>query len=141
MALRLHPQAEGPSAERREIGVSGRRILLVEDESLVRLVLSELLLDDGFDVLEAQDGDEAIRMLGQIDPPHLLITDITMPGRADGNVVATAAKQRYPGLPVIYSTGRPGSVKNRLDGNDDIVAKPYSREVILSLVRRVVGGP
>ncbi len=115
-----------------------QRIQQVEDEFLIRVVLAEILAEDGFEVLEAQDGDEAIQMLSEIDPPDLVITDITMPGDADGNVVATMAKQRYPSIPVVYSTGRPESVTNRLESNDVVISKPYGRDKVLPIIRRLI---
>jgi CheY-like chemotaxis protein len=118
--------------------VATQRILVVEDEVLIRLVLAEILLDEGFEVYEAQDGDEAIQILSQETTPDLIITDITMPGGADGNIVAKAAKQRFPSIPIVYSTGRPGSVTNSLDDNDVVIAKPYGRNDILPIVRRLM---
>ena len=115
------------------------RILVVEDEFAIRLVIAEMLALDGFEVLEAQHGDEAIRLLAQVDAPHLIVTDVSMPGSADGNRVAVAAKQRYPGIPVIYATGRPDSVTNRLHANDAVIARPICEQTLIATVRRLLG--
>lgn len=117
--------------------MTGHRILIVEDESLIRIVLGEMLALEGFEVFEAQSGDEAIHLLHQIDPLHLVITDITMPGGADGNTVAATAKQQHPRIPVMYVTGRPDSVTNKLDSNDALIAKPYHRCSVLLIIRRL----
>jgi CheY-like chemotaxis protein len=114
------------------------RILVVEDEFLIRLWIAECLMDDGFDVAVAEDGDQALDLIAQPGSFDLLITDIAMPGRADGNVVATAAKQRYRDLPVIYVSGRPDSLKNEIGLRDGFIAKPYTASVISAMARRLL---
>ena len=117
------------------------RILVVEDEYLIRLWIAECLLEDGFDVVLATNGDHALGMIAQPSAFDLLITDIAMPGVADGNAVATAAKQRYQGLPVIYVSGRPDSVKNQIGPRDGFIAKPYSFVALLAMARRLLDTP
>jgi len=56
------------------------RILVVEDETLIRMVGAEILEDAGFDVLEAADADEALRILQAHDDVLLLFSDVDMPG-------------------------------------------------------------
>lgn len=114
------------------------RILLVEDECLIRLWIAECLADDGFDVVEAENGDQALGLIGQPGTFDLLITDIAMPGPADGNVVATAAKQRYRDLPVIYVSGRPDSLKNELGPRDGFIVKPYTAAMVSATARRLL---
>jgi DNA-binding response OmpR family regulator len=115
-----------------------KRVLLVEDDALIRLWLADDLLDAGFDVVEAEDGDRAIVLMDQAVVFDLLITDISMPGRADGNAVAIWAKQRYPGLPVIYASGRPASLTNSLGLRDAFVPKPFSGTTIRGIARRLL---
>ncbi len=115
-----------------------QRILVVEDEYLIRLWIAEFLLEDGFDVVLATNGDHALGLIAQPGTFDLLITDIAMPGLADGNTVATAAKQRYQNLPVIYVSGRPDSLKNQLGARDGFIAKPYSAASVSTLARRLL---
>src|SRR5689334_9655856 len=82
--------------------MSIKRILVVEDEVEIRLLLTEVLGDAGFDVAEAKDGDHAIRMLDGSASFDLVVTDISMPGTADGNMVAARAKTLDPQIPVVY---------------------------------------
>jgi CheY-like chemotaxis protein len=85
-------------------------ILLVEDEPLIRSIMADEFLDAGFRVIEAQDGDEAIAILA--DPPTrltLLVTDINMPGEADGMAVAARLRRDCVSVPVIFTTGHPES--------------------------------
>ncbi|WP_428491028.1 response regulator [Rhodopila sp.] len=117
------------------------RILVVEDEYLIRLWIAECLLEDGFDVVLATNGDHALGLIAQPGGFDLLITDIAMPGLADGNAVATAAKQRNQGLPVIYVSGRPDSVKNQIGPRDGFIAKPYSFVALSAMARRLLDAP
>jgi CheY-like chemotaxis protein len=115
-----------------------KRLLLVEDEFLIRLLIAECLSEAGFDVVEAEDGDAAILLMDQPEAFDLLITDIQMPGQTDGNAVATLAKQRYPGLPVIYASGRPETLRNEVRDCDAFVSKPFAPSAILTATLRAL---
>lgn len=115
-----------------------QHILIVEDEEQVRSCLKEVLSDAGFDITEVGDGDRAIKMLDSPPRFDLLLTDISMPGVADGNAVAAKAKQIYPGIPVVYASGRPDSLTNRVGRRDAFISKPYSLNDVVDLVRRLV---
>ncbi len=116
------------------------RILLVEDEFLVRLSLSETLADEGYDVVEAASGEEALAALAALDRLELLMTDIQLAGEADGKAVARAARERHPGLPVIFMTGRPEALGGDAGARESIVSKPYLPSEIAAHVRRVLAG-
>ena len=117
-----------------------KRVLLVEDELLNRMWLADDLAAAGFDVLEAEDGDQAMLLMDQTGALDLLITDIQMPGRTDGNLVATRAKQIHPGLPVIYASGRPASLRNIMGPQDAFIPKPFTGATILSTALRLLQG-
>ena len=119
--------------------MDGKRLLLVEDEFLIRLLLVDTLTEAGFEVIEAEDGDEAVQMLDRLDGLDLLLTDIQMPGRADGNAVAAKAKELYPGIPVIYVSGRPESLKNTIGCCDVFLHKPYGPSALIRIVKRLLG--
>lgn len=80
-------------------------VLVVEDEPLVRQVTVQSLIDSGYDVIEAETGDEAVSFLDQGRPVDVLFTDIRMPGTVNGWQVAEAFRAAKPGLPVLYATG------------------------------------
>lgn len=116
-------------------------ILLVEDDALIRLLLSEELADAGFEVQEASNGTQAAELIRH--PPadySLLITDIHMPGDLTGVEIARLMRDRYPGLPIIYTTGRP-DVVGTLGPLDTLLAKPFTPSLLLGLVRRLVPLP
>ena len=75
-----------------------RKILVVEDEFLIRLTLVESLGDDGFMSVEAATGDEALALLGEDDTIELLLTDVQLPGTLDGIALARAARRHRPGI-------------------------------------------
>lgn len=106
------------------------RILLAEDEMLLRELACEDLADAGFEVVAANNGDEALAVLEHDCAFDLLFTDIRMPGDIDGWQLARQAKRRIPGLRVIYSTGL-GDAEHELDPNDRLLGKPYALSELL----------
>ena len=101
------------------------KVLLVEDEVLVREVAAEDLGEAGFDVTAVSDGDEALAVLGRNNDFDLLFTDIRMPGATDGWDLSRASKQMIPGLRVIYATGF-GDAGDGLAHGECYVRKPYN---------------
>lgn len=112
------------------------RVLLVEDELLVREVAAEDLGEAGFDVTPVSDGDEALSILRDGGKFDLLFTDIRMPGSTDGWDLARVARQLIPDLRIIYATGF-GDAGDGLGENERYVRKPYNlrdlRQALTSL--------
>jgi DNA-binding response OmpR family regulator len=113
------------------------RLLLVEDEFLIRMTLSEALADDGFEVVEAEDGDSALAILKEQDGFALMLTDIQLPGRVDGRALAEQARATRPDLPVIFMSGRPQATPS-VNPLDTFVNKPYLPSMISATVRRIL---
>ncbi len=114
------------------------RIMIVEDEFLIRLTLSEVLSDEGYEVIEAESGDEAIRLLqgGRID---VLLTDIQLPGSLDGRALVRQARATRPDLPVIFMTGRPEAMGRDAAGAlDAFISKPYLPSDICTAVKQML---
>lgn len=101
------------------------RVLLVEDELLVRELAFEDLTEAGFDVTQASEGDEALAILREGRTFDLLFTDIRMPGATDGWRLAREARAIIPGLRVIYATGL-GEAEDQLAEGERYVRKPYN---------------
>jgi signal transduction histidine kinase/CheY-like chemotaxis protein len=103
--LSLLPGAQAAS----EIGNAtvSARLLLVDDEESVREVLAEHLEYEGFGVLTAANGSEALALLVTGQAVDALVTDLSMPGM-DGIELIRAAQQRRPGLPAVLLTGYAG---------------------------------
>ena len=81
-----------------------KRVLVVDDEDMVREIVIWALEDLGFEVVGASSGDQAVDVMDQI-AIDLLLTDIRMPGRLDGWTLAEKARDAIPDLPIIYVSG------------------------------------
>ena len=119
----------------------GPRILIVEDEFLVRLTLVEALADEGYQVVEAASGDEALALL-QADPAiSMLMTDVQLPGSLDGPGLVRAAREHRSDLPAVFMTGRPDALAGSLTPERDaLLAKPYLPSEATRIVRRLISG-
>lgn len=115
------------------------RLLLVEDEFLVRLILGEALTEAGYEVVEADGGEAGLRLIEEGGPFNAVITDVQMRGPTDGIAVATHARQRQPDVPIIFATARPDSLR-RFEGrrqSDVVIHKPYGPEQVLAALGRL----
>lgn len=116
-------------------------ILVVEDEDLIRLLITEELVEAGFEVCEAQTGDRAAALIEAAPAIFcLLVTDIHMPGHLDGIAVARLLRSRYPSVPIIYTTGRPDVLDSMAPQGtrDAVLPKPYAPSDLLKTVKRML---
>jgi DNA-binding NtrC family response regulator len=81
------------------------RILVVEDEPLIRLLVADCLRDEGITVIEAATADEAWNILATELAVDLIFTDHRMPGTMTGLELAAKVKAQYPNLPVVMMSG------------------------------------
>jgi DNA-binding response OmpR family regulator len=116
------------------------RILIVEDDFLVRLTLAEALTSDGFDVVEAESAEEALRLLREDPTIGLLMTDMQLGGGLSGQELVATVRCKHGDLPVIYMTGRPDLVAGSAGKLDRIVPKPYLPSTICATARELMGG-
>jgi DNA-binding response OmpR family regulator len=120
--------------------MSQKCLLLVEDESDLRLMMADSLSDAGFNVIEAEDGDQAVKILERHPQIDLLVTDIDIPGRCDGNDVAISAKACHFDLPVIYVSGSPERLTNTVGPSDVFLLKPFRHAEMIAEIRRLLAG-
>ncbi|HST76416.1 MAG TPA: response regulator [Acetobacteraceae bacterium] len=116
------------------------RVLLVEDEFIVRLTLAEALSNEGFDVVEASSGDEALVVLRADAAIVLLLTDIQLPGSLDGLGLARLAREARPELPTIFMSGRPEIMDGSASARDAFITKPYLPSEVAAAARRLTAG-
>lgn len=109
------------------------RILLVEDEMLVRELAFEDLTDAGHEVTAAASADEGLAILRKDGGFEVLFTDIRLPGELDGWELATEGKQLIPSLKVIYATGLNDDT-GRVGPGEKLLAKPYRKDDLLNAV-------
>jgi CheY-like chemotaxis protein len=80
------------------------RILVVEDDLLIRELLVEALREEGYDVVHASNGEQALEWCKR-QAADVLVTDIKLPRKVDGWQIAERCREHDPALPVIYATG------------------------------------
>lgn len=97
-------------------------ILIVEDEPLVRMCASDELTDLGYEVFEASNADEAIRLLEERPEIRLVFTDVNMPG-LDGVKLAHAVAKRWPPVKIVVTSALP--LRDALPHGAMFVGKPY----------------
>jgi two-component system chemotaxis response regulator CheY len=127
--------------------VKGRqgRILIVDDEAAVRKTLALCLAKAGYEVVEAEDGEAAIRAITTGDNALMVDTmlcDIRMP-KIDGTEAIAYFRTHHPSVPIVVMTGHPDvelAVSLMRDGVMDYLVKPISKEDLLAVVRRSVDG-
>jgi CheY-like chemotaxis protein len=119
--------------------VSPLQIVLVDDDEWVRRLLRTTLSGEDYEILEAANGDEGLRLVEQ-HSPDLVVLDWQMPGR-HGSLVLDAVKTRSPTLPVIVLTAEQRSSQRELAesiGADAFLNKPFSPLELLSLIERLL---
>jgi two-component system cell cycle sensor histidine kinase/response regulator CckA len=103
------------------------RVLVVEDDTVSRLLMVQILQEAGFEVLEAESGHEAMRLMIHPDHVDLLVSNVNRPW-PDGIVMARHAQARQPPIPILFVTGPVG--KQRLinvPGPYRTLPKPFNR--------------
>jgi two-component system response regulator FlrC len=115
-----------------------KRILVVEDDFLIRMTLSEALEIEGFQVLQADSGEAALVQLRSDPSIDLLMTDMQLSGGLDGQALARAVRSENTILPIIYMTGRPDRVGTIDPAREIVVGKPYTPSDICLAVRRLL---
>jgi DNA-binding NtrC family response regulator len=116
-----------------------KHLLIVDDEAALRSAIAERLADQGFTVVQAGSGEEAMPLLAEF-AFDILITDLRLPGMG-GREVLDAALERYPDIIAIVITGY-GTVKDAVDaikqGAADFVTKPFQFDALLHVVQSAV---
>ena len=114
------------------------RILVVEDDPLIREFMVEALREEGFDVIHATNGEEALAWCGR-HVADVLITDIMLSGSVDGWQIAERCREHDPGLPVIYANGFSPVAPPPLPSSLSL-REPYHPDEIVQAVRHVTRG-
>jgi CheY-like chemotaxis protein len=110
-------------------------VLVVDDEPLVRMTAADELDDAGFQVLEAANADEALRVLEErADQVQVLFTDVNMPGSMDGLALAEKVYQRWPHVLLLISSGYARPHPDEIPDHGHFVQKPY---IGATLVRHI----
>jgi CheY-like chemotaxis protein len=119
-----------------------RKVLLVDDEEVLRSLLSRMLADAGWDVIQAENGAQALDAARGLDGQlGLVVTDVHMPVM-DGVEFARAFRPLHPDIPILYITGRDGAETHGPDVPPGmLLRKPFHAEEFIATVQRVVDRP
>ncbi|WP_416409167.1 response regulator [Agrobacterium rosae] len=115
-------------------------VLVVEDETLVRMATVMSLEDEGFTVFEAANSDEAIGILKAHDEIRVMFTDIDMPGSMDGLKLASAVRDRWPPVKIIVTSGHHILSDRALPVEGRFFSKPYDVSLVIRAMREMAGG-
>jgi signal transduction histidine kinase len=106
----------------------GRTVLVVDDEAQVRALATETLAMLGYDVLDADSGEAALKIL-ETTRPDIMLFDYAMPGMS-GAELARQARQRWPDVPIVFASGYADTqaVEEAVGGQALILRKPFDME-------------
>ena len=119
--------------------MAAKRILVVEDDAVVRYLAVESLRDEGFDVTEAADGDIAASQLQHQDKFDVLLTDVRIPGERDGIEIMIYARELNPTIGVVIVSGYAADLTKRLAALPrpfDFMTKPYRLPELIERVKQ-----
>lgn len=113
------------------------KVLVVEDEPIIRIYVSDILEQSGFDVIEAASGEEALLQIAEGERVCAIVSDVAMPGRVDGFELARRVRDGWPRTGVVLLSGvlEPSSIYLPLGVR--FVPKPVKASTLLRLVREV----
>lgn len=124
-----------------QAGTGGSRILVVDDDKLIRELLAEQLANAGHAVTVAEDGAAALAVLDTAVPIDLLLTDLSMPG-VDGVALIHAAQRRRPGLPAILLTGFAANAADltpsAFNGGFSLLRKPVTERALADSIQMLL---
>ncbi|MDO5609631.1 MAG: twitching motility response regulator PilG [Pseudomonadota bacterium] len=120
---------------------SGLKVMVIDDSKTIRRTAETLLKREGYEVITANDGFEALAMIAD-QRPHIIFVDIMMP-RLDGYQTTALIKhnQMFKSTPVVMLSSRDGlfdKARGRIVGSDRYLTKPFTREELLDAIRTYV---
>ena len=135
---RVEPVAK-PLAEPAGEWAAGGRVLLVEDEDMVRAVAERALARAGFDVTACADGEEGLAAFANNDAFDLVVSDVVMPGM-DGPTMAKGIRRVMPDIPILFMSGyAEEQLRKDIDVPDmHFIAKPFSVQQISQKAGEVI---
>ena len=140
------PAVEATPAQGEVAAVSGagRTVLVVDDETLVRMLLVDAVTEIGFSGLEAGDGAQALEILSSDASIDLLVTDVGLPGGMNGRQLADAARALRPGLKILFVTGYAETAVqgdgDRLPPGMQVITKPFDIAALSMRIRDMIEG-
>jgi two-component system cell cycle sensor histidine kinase/response regulator CckA len=135
----VQPRSAGYQLKRNSRSLG--RILVVEDEDSVRTIVMRTLQAEGYEVLGAREGNEALRELEEVGGAvNLVVTDIVMPGMG-GRQLAAELSRKYRRIPIVWMSGHAREAelqRGELSPNEPFLQKPVSADTLLETVAQVI---
>ncbi|MBB5866186.1 PAS domain-containing protein [Xanthomonas sp. 3058] len=126
--LLAHEDVLATDAQPQRSVARSRTVLLVEDETPIRVLMSEVLTEAGYRVVETAEGSAAVERLRSHEDIDVLVTDVGLTGGLNGRQVADAGRQYRPTLPVLFVTGYAATAAvgaGQLDTGMEVLTKPF----------------
>ncbi|UXS01367.1 response regulator [Agrobacterium tumefaciens] len=117
--------------------MSAPKILVVEDEPLLRMAAVDMIEAEGFEAIEAADATEAIAILETRPDITIVFTDIDMPRGMDGMKLAALIRDRWPPIHLIITSGHMTPARTSLPENSVFFSKPYRERDVIAQMRRM----
>ena len=124
-----------------EAAGDGEVVLVIDDEPTIRMLVAEVLAENGYAVIEAPDGPAGLKVLESNARIDLLITDVGLPGGLNGRQVADAARVTRPDLRILFITGYAENAiigRGRLEKGMFVMTKPFQMEVLANRIREII---
>ena len=140
----VKPDATAPGPASTQRRGKGETILVVEDDEDVRRSSVEALREIGYEVMEAGDAMDGVRLIVDRGGIDLLFTDVGLPGGVNGRALADAARSAQPGVRVLFTTGYTRNTiqhNGMLDHGVHFIAKPFSLAALAVKIREVMEAP
>ncbi len=117
-----------------------KSVLVVDDDEAVRLALADVVRAEGFDVVLAEDGEQALAALDVVTPPALVLLDLLMPRVNGWQVLKTMERTaRLADIPVIVLTAF--NARSGLPAGCRVLHKPFDRDVLTAEIRALTRAP
>ena len=136
-----HEPRLSPDPDRTGLRPSGHAVLVVDDDRGVLRLTARILRLEGYTVLEAGSGVEALRILDGVPDVRLVLTDVVMP-EMHGLDLAAKILERERGPSVVLMTGHAAELSGRLEQRDPslpLLLKPFTSQQLIKTVRKVLG--
>jgi two-component system cell cycle sensor histidine kinase/response regulator CckA len=131
--MEQRPSLRSASVERTSVGAM---VLVVDDEHAVRTIAARILQHEGYRVVQAIDGTEAIQLIERLGPPHLLLTDVRMAG-VSGLVLARRVRERWPTVPVVFMSGYSAdalALQEETISSARFLSKPFTKDDLATAI-------
>ena len=117
------------------------KVLVVEDEPIIRLGIVSSIEDAGYAVVEAASADAAIALLSEDSEVGVVVTDVDMPGSMDGIRLAHYVRRHWPPIQLLVISGKVGVTPGELPDGARFMSKPFQEPQLIHTIAVLAAGP